>query len=113
MRRLDELHLEFPYAGSRMLRDHLRLEGHQIGRKRASFDAKDRDRCGVPEAEATPSGTGQFRRMVRTMRSPECRTKSGCSMRGDTLIEERSLSGSRREPVNARLDGMAELLLNE
>jgi putative transposase len=34
MRRLDELHLEFPYAGSRMLRDLLRLEGHQIGRKR-------------------------------------------------------------------------------
>jgi len=33
MRRLDELHLNFPFAGSRMLRDLLRLEGHQIGRK--------------------------------------------------------------------------------
>ena len=33
MRRLDELHLEHPFAGSRMLRDMLRLEGHPIGRK--------------------------------------------------------------------------------
>ena len=33
MRRLDELHLNFPFAGSRMLRDLLRLEGVKIGRK--------------------------------------------------------------------------------
>ena len=31
MRRIDELHLEFPYAGSRMLRDLLRQEGIKIG----------------------------------------------------------------------------------
>ena len=34
MRRIDELHLEHPFAGSRMLRDMLKLEGHRIGRKR-------------------------------------------------------------------------------
>jgi putative transposase len=33
MRRIDELHLEHPFAGSRMLRDLLRLEGQQVGRK--------------------------------------------------------------------------------
>ena len=33
MRRMDELHLEHPFAGSRMLRDMLRNEGHHIGRK--------------------------------------------------------------------------------
>jgi putative transposase len=33
MRRIDELHLEHPFAGSRMLRDMLRAEGHQVGRK--------------------------------------------------------------------------------
>ena len=33
MRRIDELHLEHPFAGARMLRDLLRLEGHRIGRK--------------------------------------------------------------------------------
>ena len=34
MRRMDELHLEHPFAGSRMLRDLLRKEGHLVGRKR-------------------------------------------------------------------------------
>ncbi len=36
MRRMDELHLEHPFAGSRMLRDMLRLEGQNIGRKHVS-----------------------------------------------------------------------------
>ena len=34
MRRMDELHLEYPFAGSRMLRDLLRGEGFEIGRDR-------------------------------------------------------------------------------
>jgi len=33
MRRLDELHLNFPFAGARMLRDMLKLEGFEVGRK--------------------------------------------------------------------------------
>ena len=33
MRRIDELHREFPFAGSRMLRDLLRQEGIEIGRQ--------------------------------------------------------------------------------
>ena len=33
MRRVDELHLELPFAGARMLRDLLALEGWKIGRK--------------------------------------------------------------------------------
>jgi len=33
MRRIDELHLERPFAGSRMMRDLLKGEGHFIGRK--------------------------------------------------------------------------------
>jgi len=33
MRRMDELHLEFPFAGSRMLRDLLRAERIEIGRQ--------------------------------------------------------------------------------
>ena len=36
MRRMDELHLEFPFAGSRMLRDLLAADGSKIGRKGAS-----------------------------------------------------------------------------
>jgi putative transposase len=34
MRRIDQLHLDFPFAGSRMLRDFLRAEGMKIGRDR-------------------------------------------------------------------------------
>jgi putative transposase len=33
MRRIDELHLEYPFAGSRMLRDFLRLQGIEVGRR--------------------------------------------------------------------------------
>ena len=33
MRRMDELHLDFPFAGSRMLRDLLTAEGFQTGRR--------------------------------------------------------------------------------
>jgi putative transposase len=36
MRRIDELHLEFPFAGSRMLRDFLIGEGIEIGRERVT-----------------------------------------------------------------------------
>jgi putative transposase len=33
MRRIDEMHLEHPFAGSRMLRDMLRREGIEVGRR--------------------------------------------------------------------------------
>ena len=36
MRRIDELHLDYPFAGSRMLRDLLRGEGVEIGRQRVA-----------------------------------------------------------------------------
>ena len=49
MRRIDELHLDYPFAGSRMLRDLLRGEGVVIGRqhvitlmKRMGIEAIDR-----------------------------------------------------------------------
>jgi len=36
MNRIDRLHLELPFAGARMLRDLLRLEGRRVGRSRVS-----------------------------------------------------------------------------
>jgi len=33
MRRIDELHLNYPFAGSRMLRDMLSLQGLEVGRR--------------------------------------------------------------------------------
>ena len=41
MRRIDELHLDYPFAGSRMLRDMLCREGRQIGRQRVATLMKD------------------------------------------------------------------------
>ena len=35
MQRLDRLHLEFPFAGSRMLRGLLAFQGYKIGRRHA------------------------------------------------------------------------------
>ena len=32
MRRIDELHLNLPFAGARMLRDMLKLEGFEVGK---------------------------------------------------------------------------------
>ena len=36
MRRIDELHLQYPFAGARMLRDLLRQEGQTIGRRQVA-----------------------------------------------------------------------------
>ena len=36
MRRIDELHLQYPFAGARMLRDLLRQESHAIGRRQVA-----------------------------------------------------------------------------
>lgn len=36
MRRMDELHLEYPFAGSRMLKGLLQAEGHKVGRQHVS-----------------------------------------------------------------------------
>ena len=53
MRRLDELHLEHPHAGSRMLRDLLAVEGSGQDRPSAcqDADAANGDRGGLSQAE--------------------------------------------------------------
>ena len=40
MRRIDELHLEHPFVGSRMLRDLLRLRGLEAGRRHVGTPMK-------------------------------------------------------------------------
>ena len=69
MRRIDELHLEHPFAGSRMLRDLLTQEGIDIGRrhvstlmKRMGIEALYRKPntfhrpCGTPARSRRPRG---------------------------------------------------------
>jgi putative transposase len=52
MRRMDELHLEFPFAGSRMLRDLLNQEGTPIGRRHVATLMK---RMGIEALYRKPS----------------------------------------------------------
>jgi putative transposase len=52
MRRMDELHLEFPFAGSRMLRDLLNQEGTTIGRRHVATLMK---RMGIEALYRKPS----------------------------------------------------------
>ena len=52
MRRMDELHLEFPFAGSRTLRDLLNKEGVEIGRCRVATPMK---RMGIEALHRKPN----------------------------------------------------------
>ena len=64
MRRIDELHLDYPFAGSRMLRDLLRGEGIAIGRQRVATMMK---RMGIealyrcPNTSKPAAGTRSIR----------------------------------------------------
>src|SRR4051812_36371552 len=64
MRRMDELHLELPFAGSRILRDLLNQEGIDIGRRHVSTLMK---RMGLEALYRKPNGrvanSGVGRRM--------------------------------------------------
>jgi putative transposase len=54
MRRLDELHLEFPFSGARMLRDLLAAEGSKVGRRRITTLMQ---RMGIAAIYCRPSTT--------------------------------------------------------
>ena len=64
MRRMDELHLDYPFAGSRMLRDLMAAEGFQVGRRHVGTLMK---RMGSKLSTASPTprnrrrGTGSIR----------------------------------------------------
>ena len=48
VRRIDELHLEHPFMGARMLRRQLRQEGVKVGRRHiGSVPRPGGDRCGL------------------------------------------------------------------
>ena len=77
MRRLDQLHLEFPFAGSRMLRGLLAAEGCKIGRRhvktlmrRMGIEAiyrRPRPRSPSPATRSIPICCAAWRSGVRTM----------------------------------------------
>ena len=59
MRRIDELHLDHPFAGSRMLQGMLKAEGHEVGRLHVSTLMKKMgDRGALPPPEDVEAGAG-------------------------------------------------------
>jgi len=81
MQRIDRLHLEHPFAGSRMLRDMLKLEGFKVGRthvstlmKRMGFEALYRTSHGPPslvqDTRPIPIYCATWRSAVRTRSGP-------------------------------------------
>lgn len=52
IRRIDELHLQYPFAGARMLRDLLRHEGHAVGRRQVATLMR---RMGIEALSRKPS----------------------------------------------------------
>lgn len=52
MRRIDELHLEYPFAGSRMLKGLLQAKGHKVGRLHVSTLMK---RMGIEALHRRPN----------------------------------------------------------
>ena len=54
MQRIDELHLQYPFAGARMLRDLLHQESHMIGRRRVASLMR---RMGITAVYRTPCTT--------------------------------------------------------
>ena len=57
MRRIDELHLEFPFAGSRMLRDRLHTEGITVGRRHVATLMKRMDITALYRCPSTSKPT--------------------------------------------------------
>src|SRR5215218_3342431 len=81
MRRLDELHLEFPFAGSRMLRGLLAAEGSKIGRRHVKTLMR---RMGIEALYRRPRTTKpepdvNHRRLRNRVRisSEQCRNECG------------------------------------
>ena len=57
MRRIDELHLEHPFAGSRMLRDLLNAEGHAVGRRHVATTKSSSGSWGIRTGRSRRSTT--------------------------------------------------------
>ena len=70
MRRIDELHLEHPFAGARMLRDMLPAEGFAVGRKHMATLMR---RMGIealyrkPNTSKKPPGHTIYPYLLRTL----------------------------------------------
>ncbi len=108
MQRIDELHLQYPFAGARMLRDLLRQEGHAIGRRQVATLMR---RMGIAET-VQPTGATSFGRFqVDRQVSGGIQGHLNLTIAEDILVPE--LPGTAQseiaEFVRSGLNGVAEV----
>ena len=80
MRQMDKLHLEFPFAGSRMLRDLLAADGSKVGRRHVTtLMRKMGHRSGLSQAQhiETRAGPQESFRICCVGSQSVVQTKSG------------------------------------
>jgi len=84
MRRIDELHLNFPFAGARMLRDMLKLEGFAVGRRHVRTLM---DKMGISALYRKPNTSAAH----RSLALERLRMKYAKTVRRSSPNQERSL----------------------
>ena len=86
MRRLDRLHLEFPFAGSRMLRGMLTAEGCKVGRRHVKTLMQRSDRSALPPSAHNQGEPGHkiypyLLRGIEITRPNQCRRSTSPTSR--------------------------------
>ena len=85
MRQMDELHLEFPFAGSRMLRDLLAADGSKVGRRHVTTLMR---KMGIEAA---------YRRPSTSKSAPGHKTFRICCVGSQSIIQTRC--GRQTSPI--------------
>ena len=108
MRRIDELHLEFPFAGSRLLRDLLAAEGSKIGRRHVDADEADGDRGALSPSPHDEAGAWPQGLSVSAARCSDHATEpglgdglqcaAGSGVRDGGVVPRDRLAGAGRKP---------------
>ncbi len=113
MRRLDELHLDYPFAGARMLRDLLRREGVPVGWRHVATLMKRRGLAAIyrrPNMSKPAPGPKIYPYLLRGLRSPDiwrstiraARIRALTGARPTRLISARTRNGGGRMTVVVR-----------
>lgn len=108
MRRVDRLHLDHPHAGSRMLRDLLRLQGVEVGRRHVATLMR---RMGIQALHRKPDTIrhGVFRQAQPALTSLDSPRNPG------TRIDEAFSAGAKVkttvDPMTAQVDEVAARLV--
>ena len=95
MRRLDELHLDYPFAGSRMLRDFLNREGVSLGRRHVTSLMKRIGIAAIYRRPNTSKPAPGHKIYPYLLRGVKIERKRLWSKAGVVSVTEKALQGVR------------------